>query len=100
MSAHPFPFEHPAAVALPSMFGGQGFVFEFSNGYGASVVCTPFSHGGEEGLWEVAVLLGGALCYTTPVTDDVVGWLSPRGAAQVLDEICRLDAASSAVTGS
>ena len=73
-------------------------VFEFSNGYGASVICNPFSYGGEHGLWEVAVLQGDFLCYTTPVTDDVVGWLSAHGVAQVLDDICRLDAASSVVS--
>lgn len=38
---------------------------------------TCHSYGGDEGLWEVA-LIGptGDICYDTPVTDDVLGYLT------------------------
>ena len=50
---------------------------QFANGYGASVVRTEFSYGGENGLYEIAVLNpSGELDFDTEVADDVVGWLS------------------------
>jgi hypothetical protein len=39
------------------------------------------------------VLHGGNLCYTTPVTQDVVGFLTKNGVAEVLDQIAALPAA-------
>ena len=56
-------------------------LYYFDNGYGASVICTPCSYGGSRGLWELAVLrktpgIGWPLCYDTPITSDVIGWLS------------------------
>lgn len=49
---------------------------EFPNGYSVSVVSHAFSYGGEEGLWEGAVMYGGRIVYDTPVTDDVIGWMN------------------------
>lgn len=52
----------------------------FDNGYGVSVVQSPYSYGGCEGLYELAVLKGNKdswnLCYDTPITSDVIGYLS------------------------
>lgn len=59
----------------------------FPNGYGASVIKTGFSYGGGEGHYELAVLHDGKLVYDTPVTDDVIGWLSPDGVTAKLAEI-------------
>lgn len=54
--------------------------FFFPNGYGVSVVRHQFSYGGSEGLFEMAVLSGDEnksnLCYDTPITNDVLGWLT------------------------
>jgi len=36
--------------------GGERKLFEFDNGYGASLVKCPGSYGYEQGLWELAVL--------------------------------------------
>jgi hypothetical protein len=60
----------------PTSPGGVQKVYRFDNGYEASVIQTPFSYGGDEGLWELAVKLDGQCCYDTPITDDVEGWLS------------------------
>ena len=55
---------------------GVQIVHLFPNGYGASVVKHDMSYGGKQGLWEMAVLKNGELCYNTSVTSDVLGHLS------------------------
>jgi hypothetical protein len=67
-------------------------IYKFSNGYGASVVQGPFTYGGPEGLWELAVLYFGSntestIDYNTPVADGVLGYLSEQGLADALDQI-------------
>lgn len=66
-------------------------IYKFGNGYGASVVCNTMSYGGNQGLFEVAVLdLAGDIVYDTPVTNDVVGFLDFAGVADVLQQIQNL----------
>lgn len=66
----------------------------FPNGYGVSVICGPGSYGGPQGLYELAVLKGAAdrsdLCYDTPVTDDVEGYLSPEDVSRLMGEVAAL----------
>lgn len=68
-------------------------IYKFDNGYGASVVSHFGSYGGKDGLFEVAVLKNGKkggkqyLCYDTPITSDVVGWLDFAGVADILNKI-------------
>ena len=69
--------------------------YAFSNGYGASVVKHDFSYGGKNGLWELAVLdfsvdSEGELCYTSGITDDVIGHLSWNNVEKYLGEIQQL----------
>jgi hypothetical protein len=72
--------------------GGIGHVYKFPNGRGASVIQTDFSYGGRSGLWEVAVLdRDGNLDYSTPVTSDVIGWLSEDDVLGVLEQIAALN---------
>ena len=71
--------------------GGIQHIYEFPNGYGASVVRNPYSYGNESGLMELAVLgPDGSLCYTTPITDDVLGYLTPEDVGSTLDAIAAL----------
>jgi hypothetical protein len=58
---------------------------EFSNGYTASMVYFP---GTEE--HEVAVFIGDKICYTTPVTNDVVRCLTINDAWDIVTEIMNL----------
>jgi len=44
---------------------GTQWFFKFPNGYGASVICNPYSYGGARGLYELAVLRNGHICYDT-----------------------------------
>lgn len=67
---------------------GYKKVYKFGNGYGASVVCSQFSYGGDKGFFEVAVLdANGEIVYDTPITSDVIGWLDFDGVAKTLREI-------------
>lgn len=73
------------------MLDGYQKIYKFGNNYGASVVCSDFSYGGDKGLFEVAVLdLEGKIVYDTPVTDDVIGYLDFDGVAKVLQQIQNL----------
>jgi hypothetical protein len=63
----------------------------FDNGYGASVVIGPHTYGGEDGLYELGVLgKNGKLCYDTPVTEDVEGYLTEEGVTEFLKQIQNL----------
>jgi hypothetical protein len=71
--------------------GGVMSRITFENGYGASVVQTFFSYGGEEGLYELAVLdSNGQLTYSTPITDDVEGRLTEDDVTKLLEQIQKL----------
>ena len=67
--------------------GVQG-VITFDNGYGASIVQTKTSYGGREGLYELAILdKFGQLMYTTQISDDVIGYLTPEQVTEKLIQI-------------
>lgn len=71
--------------------GGIQKVYEFPNGYGASVVKHRGSYGYEKGLWELAVLdFDGSLCYTTEITNDVIGHLNDPEVDRLLRRIEQL----------
>ena len=62
----------------------------FDNGYGASIICKPFSYGGDEKLFEVAVTKFGEVCYDTDVTDDVCRQQNFEDVVEVLHMIHNL----------
>jgi hypothetical protein len=78
----------PDAVRVIEAIQGVQKLYRFPNGYGASVVKGEHTYGGDEGLWELAVLTfmdkdGTTLddydfeiCYTTPIAEDVLGHLT------------------------
>ena len=78
----------------PAGFGGVQKLYRFANGYGASVVQFCYSYGGPEGKWELAVLKYDGdgeddceITYDTPITDDVVGYLSDDEVDDILEWI-------------
>ena len=92
--------QHPAGM------GGVQKLFRFPNGYGASVVQFPYSYGGESGLWELAVIRYSgedndsfSLTYDTPITDDVLGYLSEQDVDALLEQVAALKAANKEVRG-
>ena len=79
----------------PAEFGGVQKLYRFANGYGASVVQHQHSYGGDEGMWELAVIRyeDGSdkwrITYDTEITDDVLGYLSD---SDVDDTLSRIEA--------
>jgi PII-like signaling protein len=64
---------------------------QFDNGYGASVVKGPYTYGGKNGLYEMAILdSNGNLTYDTPITNDVIGYLSEDEVTDYLKQIQEL----------
>ena len=63
---------------------------EFDNGYGVSVVKSEYTYGGKDGLYELAVFKDGEICYDTPITDDVIGYLRPEDVTDVMEKIQQL----------
>ena len=74
-------------VSTKNLFDGVQELYRFGNGYGASVVRHMHSYGGDDGLWELAVIRWSEslverghylwdIVYDTPVTDDVIGRLT------------------------
>ena len=62
----------------------------FENGYGASVIRNTASIGYDQGLYELAVLQNDRIYYESPITDDVIGYLTPRQVAVLLKQIKEL----------
>lgn len=82
---------HSAGTGTVGDREGKQWKFRFDNGFGASVIND--GYGKHEGLYELAVLDSeGHLTYETPVTDDVLGYLSPDEVGAALDQIASLDA--------
>lgn len=95
-------------IEKPHLAGsGTQKLYRFDNGYGASVVRFTLlgglggSYGASEGLWEMAVLQWKGdddyeLTYDTPITEDVIGWLSDEEVEEKLRAIRDLPAVSDA----
>jgi hypothetical protein len=70
---------------------GEQCIVQFSNGYGASIVQSPYSYGGSDGLYELAVFgKDGNITYNTSVTNDVEGHLYPGDVTILLEQIKNL----------
>ncbi len=70
---------------------GQQCIVQFSNGYGASIVQGPHTYGGSQGLYEIAVFgKDGNITYDTPITNDVLGYLSTQEVTETLKKIKEL----------
>ena len=70
------------------------YIFKFPNEYGASIIKHRGSYGYEEDLFELAVLLFDngewELTYKTPITADVLGYLSNEEVLETLQKIKNL----------
>ena len=63
---------------------------KLDNGYEVSVVQSPQSYGGDIGLYELAIFKDGEICYDTPITNDVLGYLRPEDVMDVIAKIEKL----------
>ena len=74
----------------PFMVGKKARM-HFDNGFGVSVVSHSYSYGGRDGLYEVAVLdSNDELTYDTPVTNDVIGYLTEEDVSNVMKQVQEL----------
>jgi hypothetical protein len=64
----------------PTGLGGVQAIIDFDNGRGASVVCAPFSYGGKNGLYELAIF------HNDDIDGDVKGWLTEDEVTKYLIE--------------
>lgn len=75
-------------------FGGPRKVYKFPNNYGASIIKNEWSYGGKDGLWEVGVIFFDGddyeLTYSTPITSDVLGYLTDEEVENTLEQIKNL----------
>lgn len=89
--------EYVVSAGVHPLGVGQQMVMRFPNEYGASIVRTPYSYGGEEGKYELAVIHwhgdDWSPCYDTPITDDVLGYLSAEEVLGTLTAIMALPSA-------
>jgi hypothetical protein len=80
-------FEDLEFVPHPSWRGVQART-TFENGYGASVIKADQSYGGSKGFYELAVFgPDGHITYDTPITDDVLGWLTEEDVTKLLQDV-------------
>jgi hypothetical protein len=63
---------------------------EFDNGYEVSVVKGDYTYGGTDGLYELAIFKDGEICYDTPITDDVIGYLRDIDVTDVMRKVQKL----------
>ena len=77
---------HTMTLAEREELGGLQKIFEFPNGYGASVVIHDFSYGLELALLDV----DHNIIQHPDITDDVCGFLNSDTACDLLEKIARL----------
>jgi hypothetical protein len=70
-------------------------IVKFDNNYGASVVKHDYSYGNKQGLYELAIIKYDEngdwdLCYDTPITNDVLGYLNEAEVTTYLMQIEQL----------
>lgn len=74
----------------PAGFGGIQAKMDFKNGFGVSVVQGEMLYTNNSNEYELAVLKNGSLCYSTHITNDVLGYLSKDDVTSVMKAIQRL----------
>ena len=71
-----------------TLVGRKQCIVQFPNGYGASIVQGEHTYGGKDGLYELAVFgEDGHITYDTPITDDVIGYLTEQDVEHTLNKI-------------
>jgi hypothetical protein len=71
-----------------TLVGRKQCIVQFPNGYGASIVQGEHTYGGKDGLYELAVFgEDGHITYDTPITDDVLGYLTEQDVEDTLNKI-------------
>lgn len=83
-------YKHKGFVKHERFDDKEQVIFEFKNGYGASVLTGRIAYGNINQPFEIAVTRNGYLCYDTTITNDVIGYLTIDETLKVLDDIEKL----------
>lgn len=87
--------ENVVHVDFPEVPAGMGsaMLVTFANGLDASVVTGPFTYGGQNGHFEMAVGRGGAVWETCPFmeSDGITGWLTQENLIELLAKVAEYD---------
>jgi hypothetical protein len=67
--------------------GAKMASMDFPNGYGVSVIFGKMFYSNGIDTYELAVTREGNLCYDTPITDDVMGYLSAKEVTDVMAKV-------------
>ena len=79
-------------VPTEDFLNGIKTTCHFDNGYGVSVVRHRFSYGNGLNLFELAVIdKEGDIVYSTPITCDVLGYLTEDDVSNTMIKVQRLD---------
>ena len=62
----------------------------FDNWYWVSVVKTPYTYGWNKWLYELAIITKDWICYDTPITDDVIWYLSKDEVSDYMKQVQEL----------
>ena len=73
--------QHPSGTGLVARLN-------FDNGYGVSVVRFVGAYA-DQFSWEVAILKNDKLCYTTDLTNDVLGYQSEENINKIMTKLQR-----------
>lgn len=71
----------------PTPTGGRRALMDFVNGYSASVIQGGSAYTDDETEFEVAIMHSGRLCYSTPITGDVLAHLKAHEVVEVFNLI-------------
>ena len=75
----------------PHLFEGIQYLFRFDNNFGASVVKSRYTYGGDKDLWEMALIYythsDYFLMYINDFEEDVIGYLTDEEVNKLLEKI-------------
>jgi len=72
--------------------GGTQAKHYFPNDYGVSVITGEFFHTSDDEPYEVAILDRLGITYSTPLTDDVLGYQTAEQVQEIMDQVAALPA--------
>lgn len=79
-------FEDLKFNAHQTGYGTRAYI-DFENGYGVSVVFGRRWYSNGVDTYELAVMKNGGLCYSTPITDDVLAYLTEEKVTKAMIEV-------------
>ena len=84
-------------IDINSYNKGMQILFRFPNNYGISLVCHSFSYGNDDNEFEIAIINYDSednddwdICYTTKLTQDVLGYQSKEDVIDVIQKTIAL----------